>query len=37
VQTGGQQVLTLPEGALVRAGEVAYVWRVAGGAVNKVT
>jgi hypothetical protein len=36
VQTGGQQVLTLPEGALVRAGEVAYAWRVAGGAVNKV-
>lgn len=37
VQTGGQQVLTLPEGALVRAGETAFVWRVAGGVVNKVT
>jgi RND family efflux transporter MFP subunit len=37
VQTGGQQVLTLPEGALVRAGEAAYAWRVAQGAVNKVS
>jgi membrane fusion protein (multidrug efflux system) len=37
VQTGGQQVLTLPEGALVRAGETAFVWRVAGGSVNKIS
>ena len=36
VQTGGQQVLTLPDGALVRAGETAFAWRVADGMVKKV-
>lgn len=37
VQTGGQQVLTLPEGALVRAGETAFAWRVRDGVVAKVS
>lgn len=36
VETGGVQALMLPEGSVVRAGEAAHVWRVSGGAVNKV-
>lgn len=37
VQTGGQQVLTLADNALVRAGETAFAWRVRDGVVNKVS
>jgi membrane fusion protein, multidrug efflux system len=36
VETGSAQVLTLPENVLVRAGELAHVWRVQGGALAKV-
>ncbi len=36
VETGGSQVLTLSESALVRAGDAAYVWRVNGNKLAKV-
>jgi RND family efflux transporter MFP subunit len=36
VETGGAAALMVPEGALVRAGEAAFVWRVAGQVVNKL-
>lgn len=36
VETGGTQVLTLPEGTLARAGEAAHVWRIEGAKVAKV-
>ena len=36
VETGGVQALVLPEGSVVRAGEATHVWRVSGGAINKV-
>jgi len=36
IEAGSSQVLTVPEGALQRAGEAAHVWRVAGKAVTKV-
>jgi hypothetical protein len=35
VETGGSQVLMLPEGALVRAGEAAHVWRLEGTTLRK--
>ena len=36
VETGGVQALMLPEASVVRTGEAAHVWRVGGGAVQKV-
>jgi RND family efflux transporter MFP subunit len=36
IETGSTQALTLPEGALVRAGEAAHVWRVQGAQLAKV-
>jgi RND family efflux transporter MFP subunit len=36
IDTGGAQVISLPEGALVRAGEAAHVWRVGNGKISKV-
>jgi RND family efflux transporter MFP subunit len=36
VETGGAQVLMLPDSSLVREGEAAFVWRVSGQAVGKV-
>jgi multidrug efflux pump subunit AcrA (membrane-fusion protein) len=36
VETGGAEVLMLPESALVRAGEAAHVWRLNGRALAKV-
>jgi len=36
VEVGSTPVLTLPEGALQRAGEAAHVWRIQGQAVHKV-
>lgn len=36
IDAGSAPVLTVPEGALQRAGEAAHVWRVEGGAVRKV-
>lgn len=35
VETGGSQVLMLPEGALVRAGEAAHVWTLEGTTLRK--
>ncbi len=35
VEAGASHVLTVPEGALQRAGEAAHVWRVDGNAVSK--
>jgi RND family efflux transporter MFP subunit len=37
VETGGAQALMLPEASLVRVGEAAFAWRVAGSALNKVS
>jgi RND family efflux transporter MFP subunit len=36
IETGSRQVLTLSEGSLQRAGEVAHVWRLQGNQVKKV-
>jgi len=36
IETGSTQVLTVPEPALVKAGEAAFVWRVQDTQVNKV-
>ncbi len=36
VDTGDVQALTLPEGALVRTGDAAHVWRIDAGQVHKV-
>ena len=36
VETGASEVLMLPEGTLVRAGEATYAWRAAGGTLQKV-
>jgi RND family efflux transporter MFP subunit len=36
VETGGAQVLMLPEGALVRAGETAHVWKLDGNTLRKL-
>ena len=36
VETGGSQVLTLGESALVRAGDLAHVWRLQGNKLAKV-
>jgi len=36
VETGGAQVLMLPEGALVRAGEAAHVWKLDGNTLRKL-
>lgn len=35
VLTGGSQALMLPEASLLRAGELASVWRLEGGAIHK--
>jgi membrane fusion protein (multidrug efflux system) len=35
-ETGGQQVLTLPEGRWCAPAKQAFAWRVAGGMVKKV-
>lgn len=35
IESGSSQVLTLPEGALVRAGEAAHVWRLQGAQIAK--
>ena len=37
IESGSQQALMLPDSALVRAGEVALVWRVDAGNLTKVT
>jgi membrane fusion protein, multidrug efflux system len=37
IDTGEAQALTVPEGALQRAGELAQVWRVADGKLHKVS
>lgn len=37
IESGSQQALMLPDSALVRAGEVASVWRVDAGNLTKVT
>jgi membrane fusion protein, multidrug efflux system len=31
IETGGKQALVLPEGSIVRAGDLAYVWRLSSG------
>jgi RND family efflux transporter MFP subunit len=36
IDTGGKKSLSLPEAAVVRAGDSAYVWRVQGNALQKV-
>ncbi len=36
IDSGDVQALTLPEGAIVRAGELAHVWRVGQGTLQKV-
>jgi RND family efflux transporter MFP subunit len=36
IETGSAQMLTLPESAVVRAGDSAYVWRVGAQALAKV-
>lgn len=36
IDSGDVQALTLPEGALVRAGDQAHVWRADGGKLQKV-
>lgn len=36
VETGGELALALPGGAVVRAGEQAFVWRLDGGRLTKV-
>jgi membrane fusion protein (multidrug efflux system) len=36
VETGGTQVLTLPEASLVKSGEQAHAWKVDGKVVRKV-
>ena len=36
VESGSTQVLAVPDAALQRAGEAAFVWRVEGGSVAKV-
>lgn len=36
IDSGDVQALTLPEGALVRAGDQAHVWRAAAGKLQKV-
>jgi RND family efflux transporter MFP subunit len=36
VETGGAQVLMLPEAALVRAGEAAHVWKLDGNTLRKL-
>jgi RND family efflux transporter MFP subunit len=37
IESGSTQVLTLPEGALVRSADSAHVWRVQGTQLGKVT
>ena len=37
VETGSQQALTLPENVVVRAGDLAHVWRVGDGKLAKVS
>lgn len=36
IETGSSQVLMVDDAALVRAGDAAYVWRIAGGQLGKV-
>jgi membrane fusion protein (multidrug efflux system) len=36
VETGGSQVLTLPEASLVKSGEQAHAWKVEGSVIRKV-
>jgi membrane fusion protein, multidrug efflux system len=36
VETGGVQALMLPEGSIIKSGDSAHAWRVAGNSVNKV-
>jgi RND family efflux transporter MFP subunit len=36
IETGTTQVLTVPEGAVVRAGDATHVWRINGRALQKV-
>jgi RND family efflux transporter MFP subunit len=36
IETGSSQALTLPETAVVRAGDAAWAWRVAGTSLSKV-
>jgi RND family efflux transporter MFP subunit len=36
VETGGALVLMVAESSIVRAGEAAFVWRVADGALNRI-
>jgi len=37
IETGSSQALLLPEGAVGRAGDAAWVWRAGTGVVNKVS
>ena len=37
VETGGSQALMLPEASLLRVGEAAWVWRLNGAVLNKVS
>jgi RND family efflux transporter MFP subunit len=36
IEAGASEVLTVPEGALQRAGEAAFVWRIEGRTVNRI-
>jgi membrane fusion protein, multidrug efflux system len=36
IETGGSQVLMLPEASIVRSGEQAHAWRVEGSVIRKV-
>jgi multidrug efflux pump subunit AcrA (membrane-fusion protein) len=36
IETGSSQALTLPETAVVRAGDAAWAWRTAGSSLSKV-
>jgi membrane fusion protein, multidrug efflux system len=36
IETGSSQALLLPESAVVRAGDAAWVWRAGAGVLNKV-
>jgi membrane fusion protein, multidrug efflux system len=36
IETGGVQALSLPESAIQRAGDTAYVWRLGAGTLQKV-
>ncbi len=37
IQTGGVQQLMLPEGTVIRAGDIAHAWKLGAGVLQKVT